>query len=226
MLVKGAALSFTVYKNYPCYVMGDIDIILNNKRQDISDTEDKNDVKFFQSLNILEWERHQHHDVNMNGIIPIDFSEIWERGLEANFGGERVMIMSSEDMLLAACINSCRKRFFRLKSLCDIAEIIAYYQELNWMKFLELIHKYNCELIVYTALMTTLCTVDCEVPNLFLEKIAVATPKKLSIRQLIIYLVDRPIKLLFSSSNRIFTYAQKYQISLFAFLKILVLLIE
>ena len=62
MLVKGAALNFTVYQDCPGYIIGDIDLILRNTRQDVTDQEDQEDIKFFDSLGIPEWERFQQKD--------------------------------------------------------------------------------------------------------------------------------------------------------------------
>jgi hypothetical protein len=76
--------------------------------------------------------------------------DVWSKTKETTFQGQKVLVMSPEDMLLAACINSCRKRFFRLKSLCDIAEIINYFKELDWEVFI-----HNGRYIVYTSLLVT-----------------------------------------------------------------------
>jgi hypothetical protein len=100
MLVKGIALNFTVYQNNFWYTIGDIDLILSNKRNEISQTEDLEDILFFKSLNINEWERFKHHDVNINGALVINFQQIWERSTEINISGQKAFIMCPEDMLL------------------------------------------------------------------------------------------------------------------------------
>ena len=130
MLIKGAALERLIYHDCDGYVFGDIDLILSNKREDVTNIEDLEDVNFFnkfnQELNVthVEWERFTHHDVTMNSVIPLDFQEIWDEAKSIKFQEYHVWVMSPEFMLLTACFGSARKRFFRLKSLCDIVEII------------------------------------------------------------------------------------------------------
>jgi len=93
--------------------------------------------------------------VSRNETLPVDFKSIWSKTKETTFQGQKVLVLSPEDMLLAACINSSRKRFFRLKSLCDIAEIINYFKELDWEVFIHNAKKYHCRYIVYTSLLVT-----------------------------------------------------------------------
>jgi len=166
MLIKGAALSFTVYQDFSGYVIGDIDLILKNRREEVSEQEDQEDIVFFDKLNAcVEWERFQHHDVSRNETLPIDFKRIWSHTKETTFFRQKVLVLSPEDMLLATCINSCRKRFFRLKSLCDIAEIINYFKELDWEVFIHNAKKYHCHYIVYTSLLVTSMIVGCNLPK-------------------------------------------------------------
>jgi hypothetical protein len=202
MLVKGAALNFTIYQNIPGYIIGDIDLILRNKRQDVTNQEDQEDINFFQELNINEWERFKHHDIDMNGLLAIDFEKIWNRAIETTFGGQKVFVMSPEDMLLAACINSRRKRFFRLKSLCDIREVINYYKDLNWDKFTQNVREYHCDSIVYTSLLVTSMTVGCELPKEVFNKLSISFFRTPVIRHLIGYLRNNvPLAFLLPSSG-------------------------
>lgn len=190
MLVKGIALNYTVYESCFWYVIGDIDLILNNKVEDISQTEDLEDIQFFDSLNINEWERFEHHDVNINGLLPINFQQIWQRAIEINISEKKAFIMCPEDMLLTACINSCRKRYFRLKSLLDIAEIINYYPDFNWMKFLEICQEFRCDKIIYTSLYVTSITVGCNLPNNFLDSFNINLLTKFLIKKLSQYMIN------------------------------------
>lgn len=202
MLIKGAALNLTIYKDCPWYVIGDIDIILNNKREEVTDKEDQEDIKFFESLKINEWERFEHHDVSMNTALPINFAQIFERAIEINFQGQKVLIMSPEDMLLAACINSCRKRFFRLKSLLDITTIIDYYKAFNWQQFIIISKEYKCSSIVYTSLLVTSLTLGYKISEDVLDNLDINPLKKIITRQLIEYLITNiPLFFLLPSSG-------------------------
>ncbi len=191
MLVKGAALSFTVYQNMPNYVLGDIDVILKNKREDVTEKEDGDDITFLNKLNIYEWERFKHHDISINEMLPIDFKKIFDTSIKTKFKGKNVLVMNPEDMLLAACINSCRKRFFRLKSLLDIAEIINEYPQINWDKFIHDSRDYQCNGIVYTSLIVTHLTVGCCLPQGLLENLGVSPVKAKIICYLVQYIRNK-----------------------------------
>ena len=205
MLIKGAALSFTVYQDFFGYVVGDIDLILKNCREEVSEQEDQEDIVFFEKLNaFVEWERFQHHDVSRNETLPIDFKRIWSHTKETTFFKQKVLVMSPEDMLLAACINSCRKRFFRLKSLCDIAEIINYFKKLDWDVFIHNAKKYHCCYIVYTSLLVTSMTIGCDLPKGVLSKLEVGWFRSRLIYLIIKYLYHHvSLNGLLPSSGRI-----------------------
>ncbi|MDY6991837.1 MAG: nucleotidyltransferase family protein [Pseudomonadota bacterium] len=192
MLIKGAALNFTVYQDFFGYLMGDTDLILGNKREAVSEQEDREDIVFFQQLSTaIEWERFQHHDVNRNNTLPIDFQKIWSKAQATTFKGQKVMLMAPEDTLLALCINSCRKRFFRLKSLSDIAATIDYFKELDWALFAKQVKQYRCQHIVYTALLVTALTLKIDLPPGVLKQFNIGWLRATVISLVIKYLYKR-----------------------------------
>jgi hypothetical protein len=82
--------------------------------------------------------------------------------------------MALEDTLLTAAIQACRKRFFRLKSLCDIAAIIEKFGDvLSWDVVVSKAHAYECNTILYTALLVTQATIGCSLPEGFLNSLSV-----------------------------------------------------
>ena len=165
MAIKGAALDVIVYER-PWYTLSnDVDLIINIQPAQISAQRDQEIKTFFNGFPGFEYEYFAHHDVSINNVLPINFSQIWADSTRISFRERRLWIMSPEDMLISACINSCRKRFFRLKSLCDIAEILTKFQEtLNWSLLIQKAKAYDCLNIVYTALFVTQMTIGCELP--------------------------------------------------------------
>ncbi|MFQ5576314.1 MAG: nucleotidyltransferase family protein, partial [Anaerolineae bacterium] len=135
MLIKGGALDVLVYDRPWYTVPHDIDLVLKLKPEELPPATEAEIRHFFHKTGI-EFDYFAHHDVTMNGVLPVDFGQIWDRAVKITLHGQPVWVMAPEDMLLAACINGCRKRFFRLKSLCDTAEIINKYPGLNWDRFI------------------------------------------------------------------------------------------
>ena len=85
----------------------------------------------------IEYDYYTHHDITMNATLRVDFDRIWRDSLSGNWENRPIRLMSWEDMLIALCINSCRKRFFRLKALCDVAETVNRgAAQLDWELFL------------------------------------------------------------------------------------------
>jgi len=193
MLIKGVALNALVYEHSWIVNKNDFDIIIRSET--ITPTlKEKNEIEdYIRSIKSkgIECDYFNHHDIICAEALPIDFRDIWNNAKKINFLGQDVYVMSPEDMLIIACINSKRKRFFRLKSLFDIAEIIRTYPDLNWKVFTGKTKKYHCNNVVYTALFVTKKTIGCRFPEAVLKDLGVFPLRKLIIHIIIRYLSIR-----------------------------------
>lgn len=189
MLVKGIALEHAVYQ-YPWYTVSkDIDVILDCRKAEVTkEVHDRISNHFYQSG--IEYDFFNHHDININGAIPIDFDRIWSDAKKISYFGCDVYMMTPEDLLISTCINSCRKRYFRLKSLFDIAEITNKYKSLNWDIFLLKARHYDCSAIVYTALKISDLTLGCSLPNNLLQSLNVSRTRVSLINSTTRYLLN------------------------------------
>ena len=201
MLIKGSALDLLVY-DHPWYMVADdLDLVLRRKKEEMTQKEIVEIMQFHHSTGI-EYDYFDHHDVTLNGVLPMNFHRIWDDAVGMEFGEDHLFVMSPEDMLLSTCTNSCRKRFFRLKCLCDIAEIINRYGDLDWEKMVQNAKNDHCNSIVFTALLATKMTVGCELPENALSKLAVGPARAALIRQLVRYVSDRmPLSTLYPYSG-------------------------
>jgi hypothetical protein len=194
MLVKGVALDIVVYEQPWYTVAQDVDLVL---RQRATETEAREWQTSQRELEEqfhgwgIEFERDRHHDVTLNDALSIDFGQLWRDASLINFGGYPLYLMAPEDMLLAVCINSCRKRYFRLRSLCDIAETVKRFPQLDWELFARKAIAYGCNNIVYTALTVADATVTLPMPGPVLESLAVGALRRATIQKTIRYLVNR-----------------------------------
>ena len=183
MLIKGAALEMLVY-HQPWYtVSNDVDFIVKAKWEALPEA-DRRALWTIRRGLPSECDFFEHHDVMMGGTLAVDFDKIWTEASQVNFRGHDVFVMAPEDMLMALCINSCRKRYFRLKALCDIAETINAYRDLNWEKLTAQSRVYGCNMIVYPALLIPSMTLGSDLPEGVLADLAVSSRRK----QLIGYL--------------------------------------
>jgi hypothetical protein len=163
MLIKGAALDLLVYGHAMLITSNDIDFVLKRRREELSPDEIQQIMNDLHQSGI-EFDFYSHHDVTINGALPVDFERIWQEASRIDYRGQPAWLMSPEDMLISVCINSCRKRYFRLKSLLDIAETLRKMDAIRWDLVVEKSRQYDCQNIVYTALLVSRETLGCALP--------------------------------------------------------------
>ena len=167
------ALSQLVYER-PWYTVSyDVDLVIRAREADLVKADYWEILEFLEKFNQersefkehIEYDFYEHHDVTMNNILSIDWHRIWAEARKIQIGGYDVFVMTPEDMLLTTAINSCRKRFFRLKSLCDLATIVETHLDLDWEAVIRKAHAYKCNTILYTAFVVTQATLGCRLPD-------------------------------------------------------------
>ncbi len=172
MLIKGAALDYLVYDQNYYTVINDVDLVLSLKPDETTPERFSEFMAYFDRSGV-EYDYYEHHDMTMNGTLPVDFDRIWREALPLKIGQHQAWVMSPEDVLISLCINSCRKRYFRLKALCDIAETISRFDNLDWSKLVEKATSYDCRAIVYAALLITQLTLGCALPTDVLDRLKI-----------------------------------------------------
>jgi len=70
---------------------------------------------------------------------------------------------------VALCVNACRKRYFRLKCLFDLAETLRRGERVDPERLAGLARRGHCEGIVYAALVAARDAVGAELPSGLLE---------------------------------------------------------
>lgn len=168
LLVKGAALANFVQRWPWSAISGDIDVILC-PRPDASNVHLDAVITFAEHYNHnrsqvsehIEYELYEHHDVSMNRVLRMTREDLWKGAVPKEVDGWRVWIQSPEMIFIAACINACRKRYFYLKSLNDIATICCAYPNLDWDKIVACARRFRADLVVFTALTVTQITLGC-----------------------------------------------------------------
>lgn len=173
IILKGAALDFLVY-DQPWYTVSrDIDLMISAKTEELNN-KDRREIRINLENTTIEYDFYGHHDFDMNGMLPVRYDEVWQRSRPVQYQNARVWILSPEDFLISLCINSCRKRFFRLKSLIDIAETIQRLKNLDWNRFCKISQQFNCPNITYAALEVTRHTVGCVIPPDLREQLGIS----------------------------------------------------
>lgn len=182
MLVKGEALGHLVY-DQPWYTISlDVDLVIRAREEELTEGDRQEIIELLEGLNHernqfkqhIEYDFYEHHDITMSNVLTVDWERIWAEAEKIQIRGYDVFVMTPEDTLLASAITSCRKRFFRLKSLCDLATIIERYPTLDWNTVINKAHAYKCNTILYTALVVTQTVLGCQLPNNVLTDLRVS----------------------------------------------------
>ena len=162
MLLKGLALELLVYREPWVTTSKDADLLLRPGRRLAAD---EREVRRSLYRSGIECDVGRHHDLDMNGVLPVRYDRIWAAARRVDYHGQEAFVMSNEDLLISLCVNSCRKRFFRLKHLFDIAETTRRL-DLDWDRVALRAREDRCEAIVSTALHVAAETLGCPVPDL------------------------------------------------------------
>ncbi len=74
----------------------------------------------------LHWEIVEHFS------SPLGLEQLWGRLGEASLGGELIPILLPEDTLLILCAHGFKHLWERLGWVCDVAELIRSYPDMQW----------------------------------------------------------------------------------------------
>lgn len=179
MLLKGAALDLLVYREPWVTTSKDADLLLRPERRLAAD---ERAVRRSLYRSGIECDVPGHHDLDMNGVLPVRYDRIWAAARRVDYHGQEAFVMANEDLLISLCVNSCRKRFFRLKHLFDVAESTRRL-DLDWDRLAARAREDRCEGIVYMALHVARESLGCPVPDL--DALRVPRPRVLLIRRLV-----------------------------------------
>jgi len=190
MMIKGAALDLCVYEN-PDYVLSnDVDIMLHARREDYSEEYYRN-IERYLHAQAIEFDFFSHHDFDINKLLPIDYESVWDQAERAEYNGYPIRLLSTTDLLLSLCINSNRKRYFRLKSLCDISETIQANPGISWQQVADRARVFQCENIVFIAILVTSLATRCNLPDCWEEYFEIQPFRRNLINKTIRLLIDR-----------------------------------
>jgi hypothetical protein len=176
LLLKGAALDLLVYEQPGWVVSRDVDLAVRRYSGVPLPREDWEVRRPLYALGI-ECDAYSHHDVTMNGLLPVRFERIWADARPVMVRGAPALVMAPEDLLISLAINACRKRFLRLKELFALSESVRRLP-LDWPRLAARAREDRAEGIVYTALLATRETLGCPLPPEALEALGLPAARR------------------------------------------------
>jgi hypothetical protein len=188
---KGAILAASVYGNLALRQFADLDILVHE--QDFPKVEELLLSQKYQPHVTWDWEQSF---VNSNSTIeidihkaitppyfpfPLDFDHLWQRTQPLSLVGTTVVSFCPEDLLLILCIQiakDCCENQGQLEQLikvCDIAQVIRTYPNLNWQTLIETARRLGSLRMLYFGLLLASNLLDITIPQDILLKIKADT---------------------------------------------------
>lgn len=164
LAVKGTSLDLRLFTDRTSTVSGDIDLLLRPDWHAVDPRVHARVAAFNAGTPVIDVDFVRHPDLVLNGILPVDFATIWARSTRTAVDGQPVHLMCVEHELLCAAINSARKRFFRLKSLLELSELLHRHPALDHDEVARCARAWRCNGIAYAALRAAAATVGAPVP--------------------------------------------------------------
>jgi len=171
IILKGAALAKTVYKDIGLRSMSDLDLLV--KKKDLPGIKEiMYDLHYGKKNGYSEeyyQENHFHLPLYIHPDKPtieihwhivrdpslIDIDKWWARARVLTIGSCQAMMPSPEDILIHLCLHLFNHGYktILLRDLCDISETLRYYRkEMNWNQLQDEINRFEIQKPVYTIL--------------------------------------------------------------------------
>ena len=180
IVLKGAFLAETVYKNIGLRPMSDVDLLI--KQEDLQKVKNEMvQLRYHAPVYPTKWheqlqnawteeikytnqEKNVAIDVHWNlqppsSPIQVDITKSWENVQPVKTAGVETLILAPEDLLQHLClhldkhISSSGAPPLQFKWYCDIAEVIRYYNgKINWKYLVQTSKNYGIEEPIYQSL--------------------------------------------------------------------------
>jgi hypothetical protein len=188
IVLKGAALAATVYRDRALRPMSDIDLLVRKERLEDAETS-LVEMGYVLGEHAMTKESRQVHDYHLlytksaavnvevhwhiarpEAPFRIDIDGLWERAEPASLAGVEALSLSVEDLLLHLCQHMHKHNLVGgIRPLCDIAHVVAHYENaLDWMELRTRSSQWRIYPYVYLALYLAKELVDARVPSDFL----------------------------------------------------------
>ncbi len=200
VILKGAALAGTVYRNAALRPMRDIDLLV--PADDLPAVE----TLFEESGYTLDdghrarkdWYYRRHYHLTFHKRLAggptvycdvhwrldrvgrpfaIDVDGLWARSLPAAIGDAEARVLSPEDLLLHLCLHACKHRLVGgFRALCDIAETVRRLgPQLDWEQVRTRAGEWRIDEFVYVPLRLVQELLEVDVPAPFMSALRSST---------------------------------------------------
>jgi hypothetical protein len=171
---KGPTLSALAYGDLTLRESGDLDLLIDSRDlprataalgtlgyEPAINLTPPQAAKFASHCNVLAlWQAEKEISVELHWelspkYLPFspDFEQLRQRLIPTWPGGQRVMTLSPEDLLLYLCVHGAKHTWERLSWIADIARLIGSQPQMDWEALLNQASHSRCELMVLQGLI-------------------------------------------------------------------------
>lgn len=183
---KGAVLAACAYGQLGLRQFCDLDILIHDR--DIIRTKNLLISQGYLLQSELGWEAHfVHEDSKANidlhwGItqkerpFPLNFDALWSRVEPISLAGANILNLQPEDLLLILCVQvtkDCWQWKEQLAKVCDIAEVVRVYQDLDWNCVIERARTVGSERMLFLGLLLAHNLLGTALPEEILQRMQV-----------------------------------------------------
>jgi hypothetical protein len=112
-----------------------------------------------------------HWRITPKYVFPNSAEQLWENLTPVTLGGVTVLSFAPENLLWFLCVHGAKHQWGRLNWLCDIAELIRVYPNLNWEQIVAQATKLGIERRLYLGLLLANCLLKAPLPKTIETKI-------------------------------------------------------
>ena len=191
---KGPALAAQVYGNLSLRQYGDLDILVHESDLNAAinvllargyqlENAATNSRKFFSSrprgkdvvlTNATRGIRVELH-WRLSGAhfsFPLNLRNLWDELDEIDLASTRLRCLKPNELLIYLSLHGSRHSWERLGWVCDVAEVIRAYPDLDWPQVLRRARSLGCERSLLLSLMLASELFDAEIPFAVKQKLA------------------------------------------------------
>lgn len=102
--------------------------------------------------------------VEPHSSLSFDVTPLWDRLEPVTIGGNQLMTLSPEDLLLVLCLHGFTHLWERLGWICDVASLVDQQKGLDWQRVLENANGLGMRRILLLGLVLAIDVLDAAVP--------------------------------------------------------------
>jgi hypothetical protein len=177
---KGPLLAASVYGNLSLRRISDLDILVHE--QDFQKTVDLLVTQGYKSFVEVPWESHL---IGKDGITNIDLHRYivpkhlscsindnfwWDSLKSFSLAGTDVPNLSPEAWFFILCLNGNKECWLSLNRICDIAEVIHAFPQMDWKLIMEMAERQGCKRIIFLSLLLVKNLLDAPIPEIIWQQ--------------------------------------------------------